>query len=59
MATHKDQASFASESAKNFKGGREGGTVLHRSICNVFWGLGGRSYTIMIWVSNEDFLYLV
>ena len=23
-------------------------TVLHRLICNVFWGLGDRSYTIMI-----------
>ena len=23
-------------------------TVLHRSICDVFWGLGDRSYTIMI-----------
>ena len=24
------------------------GTVLHRSICDVFWGLGARSYIIMI-----------
>ena len=32
----------------NFDHILKGGTVLHRSICDVFWGLGDRSYTIMI-----------
>ena len=38
-------------------------TVLHRSICDVFWGLGGRSYTIIIQYGYQmkgyDFLHLV
>ena len=41
----------------------QGGTVLHRSICDVFWGLGDRSYTIIIQYGYQmkgyDFLHLV
>ena len=37
--------------------------MLHRSICDVFWGLGGRSYTIIIQYGYQmkgyDFLHLV
>ena len=37
--------------------------MLHRSICYVFWGLGGRSYTIIIQYGYQmkgyDFLHLV
>ena len=48
----------------SIKAHREGGgTVLHWSICDVFWGLGGRSYTIIIrygyQMKGYDFLHLV
>ena len=37
--------------------------MLHRSICDVFWGLGDRSYTIIIQYGYQmkgyDFLHLV
>ena len=38
-------------------------TVLHRLICDVFWGLGDKSYTIIIQYGYQmkgyDFLHLV